>query len=105
MIEINRVITKKILEGGKITIPKDIIVRFNIKPNDKLKCETKGHTFIKPVIANNRITIPIEIREILKLKKGDRTDITIISKIEDFDVNLAGLMRSEKKGRKKNKQL
>jgi len=100
MIEINRVITKKILEGGKITIPKDIIVRFIIKRNDKLKCETNGHTFIKPVIANNRITIPIEIREILKLKKGDRTDITILSKIEDFDVNLAILMRSEKKERK-----
>ena len=99
MIEINREITKKILEGGKITVPKDIIVRFNIKPNDKLKCIIKGHTFIKPVIANNRITIPIEIREILKLNKGDRTDITIASKIEDFDANLAVLMRSDKKGK------
>ena len=99
MIEIDRMITKKILEGGKITIPKDIIVRFNIKPNDKLRCIIKGHTFIKPVIANNRITIPIEIREILKLKKSDRVDITIMSKIEDFDANLAVLMRSEKKNR------
>ncbi len=99
MIEIDRMITKKILEGGKITIPKDIIVRFNIKPNDKLRCIIKGHTFIKPVIANNRITIPIEIREILKLKKSDRVDITIMSKIEDFDANLAVLMRSEKKNK------
>ncbi|HDM36322.1 MAG TPA: hypothetical protein ENG09_03595 [Candidatus Syntrophoarchaeum butanivorans] len=99
MIEINRVITKKILEGGKITIPKDIIKRFDIRQNDKLKCAIKNHTFIKPVIANNRITIPIEIREILKLKKGDMVDITIESKIEDFDVDLAVLMRSNKKSK------